>query len=266
MAKKTKYEFKVRKNDYQDLKQAVNNFNKKISELEKTERSGYLPEKINLAELRERIDKGSQFATKNELRRYITDLRRFNEKGQEQLFVAGSGEKMTLWEAQSLQKQADIRIKQLTKELKPYQVKTDSGYTKAQMGISEARSIEKNIERLKNLFTTKNKNGALDRLKQYIRITGTKDYILIKSRKYKENYMKVLKQYSGFDGYNEMLKELSKLSPEQFYDRMKNADDINIVDLQYQSDSTMSQQGFYQFLEKVGVTLEKTEEIIETDK
>ena len=37
---------------------------------------------------------------------------------------------------------------------------------------------EKNIERLKNLFTTKNKNGALDRLKQYIRITGTKDYIL----------------------------------------------------------------------------------------
>ena len=117
--KKTKYDFKVRKNDYQDLKQAVNNFNKKISELEKTERASYLPEKIDLSVLRARIEKGSQFATKNELRRYITDLRRFNEKGQENLFVAGSGEKYTIWEAQSLQKQADIRIKQLERELKP---------------------------------------------------------------------------------------------------------------------------------------------------
>lgn len=267
MAKKTKYEFKVRKNDYQDLKQAVNNFNKKISELEKTERAGYLPEKIDLSELRQRIDKGTQFATKNELKRYITDIRRFSEKGQENLFVTGSGEKMTLWEAQSLQKQADIRIKQLTKDLKPYQVKTASGYSQAQMGSSEARAIEKNIERLKNLFDTKNESGKLDRLKKYIRTTGTLDFTLRKARIYKENYLRVLKQnYKNFDGYEEMWNELKKLTPEEFFNRMKGADDINILDLQYQSDKVMTQQGFYSFLEKVGVTLEnKTGEVVETN-
>lgn len=266
MAKKTKYEFKVRKNDYQDLKQAVNNFNKKISELEKTERAGYLPEKIDLSELRQRIDKGTQFAKKNELKRYITDIRRFSEKGQENLFVTGSGEKMTLWEAQSLQKQADIRIKQLTKDLKPYQVKTDSGYSQAQMGSSEARAIEKNIERLKNLFNTKNENGKLDRLKTYIRTTGTLDFTFLKARIYKKNYLRVLIQnYKNFDGYEEMLNELKKLTPEEFFNRMKGADDINILDLQYQSDKVMSQQGFYSFLKKVGVTLEnQTEEVVET--
>ncbi len=262
--KKTKYAFKVRKNDYQDLKQAVNNFNKKISELEKTERASYLPEKIDLSELRARIEKGSQFATKNELRRYITDLRRFNEKGQENLFVAGSGEKFTIWEAQSLQKQADIRIKQLEKELKPYKQKDSSGYSKVQMGNTEARAIQFNIDRLKNLFNTKNQNGKLDRLKTYVRTTGTLDYTLKKARIYKENYLGVLKRnYSGFDGYKEMMLVLEKLSPEDFFERMKNADDINIIDLQYQSDKVMSQQGFYNFINKVGVTLDKTEEIVE---
>ena len=44
---------------------------------------------------------------------------------------------------------------------------------------------------------------------------------------------------------------------------MKNADDINIIDLQYQSDKVMSQQGFYNFLNKIGVTLDKTEEVVE---
>lgn len=267
MAKKTKYEFKVRKNDYQDLKQAVNNFNKKISELEKTERAGYLPEKIDLLELRQRIEKGTQFTTKNELKRYITDIRRFSEKGQENLFVTGAGEKMTLWEAKSLEKQANIRINQLTKDLKPYQVKTSSGYTQAQMGVSEARAIEKNIERLKNLFTTKNQNGKLDRLKNYIRATGTLDFTYKKARIYKENYLRVLKQnYQNFDGYDEMWKELKKLSPEQFYNRMKSADNINILDIQYQSDKVMTQQGFYAFLDEIGVKLEnKTEETIETE-
>ena len=262
--KKTRYDFKLRKNDYQDLKQAVNNFNKKISELEKTERASYLPEKIDLSVLRARIEKGSQFATKNELRRYITDLRRFNEKGQENLFVAGSGEKYTIWEAQSLQKQADIRIKQLEKELKPYKQKDSSGFSKVQMGNTEARSIQFNIDRLQNLFNTKNQNGKLDRLKTYIRTTGTLDYTLKKARIYKENYLRVLKNnYSGFDGYKEMWAELKKLSPEDFYERMKNADDINIIDLQYQSDKVTSQQGFYNFLNKIGVTLEKTEEVVE---
>ena len=60
-----------------------------------------------------------------------------------------------------------------------------------------------------------------------------------------------------------MWAELKKLSPEDFYGRMKNADDINIIDLQYQSDKVMSQQGFYNFLNKIGVTLDKTEEVVE---
>ena len=141
------------------------------------------------------------------------------------------------------------------------------------MGNTEARAIQYNIDRLKNLFKTKNitegneKTGKLDRLKNYIRYTGTLDFTLKKARIYKENYLNVLKNYySGFDGYKEMLAELKKLSPEDFYERMKNADDINIVDLQYQSDKVMSQQGFYNFLNKVGVTLDKTEEIVEVEE
>ena len=60
-----------------------------------------------------------------------------------------------------------------------------------------------------------------------------------------------------------MMLALEKLSPEDFFEKMKNADDINIIDLQYQSDKVMSQQGFYNFLNKIGVTLEKTEEVVE---
>lgn len=256
-----------RKGDFLRLEKAVSEFNAKIVKLQKEEQKTYLPEIIDAKEMRTRI------TSKNELTRYVRELRKFSEKGQEELFVAESGEKFTKWEAETLKKQANIRMKQLEKDLKPYKIKDEFGNTKVQMGNTEARAIQFNIDRLKNLFKTKNitegneKTGKLDRLKTYIRTTGTLDFNKKKARIYKENYLNVLKNYySGFDGYKEMLAELKKLSPEDFYERMKNADDINIVDLQYQSDKVMSQQGFYNFLNKVGVTLDKTEEIVEVEE
>lgn len=251
-----------RRGDFLRLEKAVSDFNKKINELEKTESASYLPEKIDAREMRQKI------ITKNELTRYLRDLRRFSEKGQEELFVAESGEQFTKWEAQSLQKQANIRIKKLTQDLKPYQVKDEHGHTKVQMGNTEARAIQFNIDRLKNLFKTKNENEKLDRLKNYIRSTGTLDFTLKKSRVYKENYLKVIrKNYQGFDGYKELIAKLRTTPPVEFYQMLKDLDDINIEDVQYQSDSVMTQAKFYKFISDLGIELEsKTKEIIETDK
>lgn len=236
--------------DYLKLEKAVNDFNNKINKLQKTEQKTYLPDLLNASEIKKQI------FTKNELNRYLRDIRKFSEKGAENLVVLESGEKITAWENASLKKQANIRLTELTKELEEYKTPNEQGLTLVQMGNSEARRIQANIDRINELG--KKTGSAFKSLKKYIKTTGTNDYTLRKATVYRNNYIETIeKQFSKLHGYKELKKAFRQHSnPIEFFDWIKATGNINIIDIYYESNQTFTQEQFYRYLEELGIVIE----------
>ncbi len=242
--------------DYLKLEKAVADFNAKISRLESSENKAYLPAKIT--ETTQEIKQ--QIYTKNELQRYIKTLRDFTEKGAEKLIETEGGEKLTTWEKNVITQQANIRAKQLKAQLKPYTEPNKQGVSLKQMGNTEARRIEANLKRVEDVFKLGGEKfkSAL----KYIKSTGTLDYELKKATVYRKNYMDVIqRQFSNLDGYAELKRAFNSHSdPLDFYKFIEKSGDINVIDISYESNQTMSQEQFYEYLDILGIEYEsKTE-------
>ena len=170
-----------KRKDYITLGRAVAAFNKKINELNAEEKKVYLPEVLNYPEVKENIK------TRSELNRVINSLRRFTQKGAEDIYTTKAGEKMTKWERRELSLRSSIAQRRLTKELKGLEIPGATGFSRVQMGSQREKEIRSIMNSLKNI---ENKVGyEFERLKRRIEFLGTSDYTLKMSYVYRQNFM-----------------------------------------------------------------------------
>lgn len=128
-----------------ELKNAVNNFNKKVQELRKTRKDkSYLPDEIDYKATKELI------TTRNELNRVIESLGRFKGKEAFKKVTLPSGEALTNWEVQEIkfqQAQAERRIRKRMREIKRNRPEYFVG---SSLGNEEYKKLENTLKSIKS--------------------------------------------------------------------------------------------------------------------
>lgn len=224
------------RSDYARLSRAVTDFNKKINQLQAEENKLYLPEIQKYQEIKGKI------LTRNELNQIIKSLRKFTESGQEELIMTETGEELTKWEYNELQRRKNIIQRRLQKEIKELEELTDTGYSKAQMGSSEYKAKQARLNYLKNL----EQQGKLKSSKEQIYKQGRSDYELWKAIIYKKNYLSMLKQsYSNYEDFELLYDYLDDISnPLDFYEFIEDNEFLKDITLMYDANMNIAISGY----------------------
>ena len=131
-------------------------------------------------------------------------------------------------------------------------------------GSIEFRELQARIKNLRQLETKK--GYEFQRLKDRIHSMGRSDYEMRKAIVYRENYIKEMEKYKGFENYDKLMFTLKAIkNPIQFYNFLRDKDNDLLTDLTYQSDQTFTQKAFNRFLRDLGVNIDlDTADIIES--
>lgn len=180
------YQIKWKQSDYLTLGRAISNFNKKKNELERLEKyeNVILPYTLNYQEVKENIK------TRKELNRMLSSLREFGKGNSLEIYKTEAGDNILNWEHKELEKEKRRIIKRLTTKLENYEKPNAQGFTKAQMGNSQARAIMANIERFKEYEMQRGYDFKI--IKNLMHSIGDNDYEFRKAIVYQENFMKEL--------------------------------------------------------------------------
>ena len=165
--------YKLTASAEKSLRQAVNNFNRKVKRLESVDREIDIPEKANITAIKDRI------TNKWELNREIDRLERFTQRNAEELIKNKSGVVLSRWEYENLQREQKRLNARLLREIERYGNITPKEFgvkqsaTYAQMGDEKlsnlkarqraisSKSLSKiNRDQLKSLETLINKTNA----------------------------------------------------------------------------------------------------------
>ena len=138
------YQIKWKQTDYLTLGRAISKFNKVKNELERQEKDVILPAELDYKEVKENI------RTRKQLNNLLSSLRKFGKEDSLQIYKTSSGDKITMWEHRELEKEKNRIVRRLNKKLEKYTTPNEQGFTRVQMGSSEARKIMKDIEKFKN--------------------------------------------------------------------------------------------------------------------
>lgn len=239
-------EIRWKRGDYIKLGRAVSEFNRKINKLQTEENKLYLPDTISYQNLKENI------TTRQELNRMVNSLRRFQREDATELYTTQAGEQMTKWERRELGIQTGIAKRRLNKELSKLNEPMESGYSRVQMGSMRANQIQAQMRRLNKLENLK--GSEFKNLKKSIKTQGTSDFSMKRAITYRENYIREMKKYSGFDNYDKFMEKLNSIkNPIDFYDFVSKNEITK--DLTYQSDQYYAEQEFNLFLEDLGIEI-----------
>lgn len=249
---------KWNKQDENKLKKAVNDFNRKITELQKEEKRLYLPEKVKYSNLQQNI------TTRRELNRKLESLERFMKEGAEKVYINKAGAKITVWERGELQRESNIARRRLEQEKAALNIpKYGQAYSRVRMGSEREKEINKELENLKEIETKKGYD--FKRRKEIIHAIGTSDYNMKRSIVYRQNYIEEMKKYSNYENYDKLEAMMNRVTnPLEFYKRMS----VNELtkDLTYQSDQVLSQEEFNKFLNELGIETEDIQTDSESQK
>ena len=207
-----------KKDDYSALRKAVNEFNKKVQELESLEIEN-LPEKISYKETKQNI------LTRKEFNRRLKEIEKFQKSNQQDLITLESGEQMTRWEKNVLSNAKRRSERRLTKEL--FEAENDVGVG---LGSKRANEIRATLESIQNFGKVKNK-----RLKERLMTLGQTDIEMKRAKVFQENFIKAYKNMGG--KYSRKIVEYAKSfsNPMDFWNAIK---DTPLVDLRERYDST----------------------------
>lgn len=221
-----------KKGDYIKLGQAVSRFNKIINELD-VEEGKILPDIQDYKELRDSIN------SRKELNRVIRSLRRATEINLSDTRVFESGEVVSKWEFQEINKARGRAFKNLEKE----RASIVSGRTSIGMGderLSEIHAIEQSF-----IDLDYRKGADFKRVKERIFAVGKSDYALTKDVQFRDNFYKALEGISNFQNYDVLKKELDKIkNPTKFYDYVKQSPVLMDLFLWYKESDSLFYGGF----------------------
>lgn len=199
------------------LNRAVKNYNAKITRLANSNYEGNLPEKASARDLKKIISNSAN------LNAEINRLLRFTRRGSEEILSSG----FSRYEANEI-RIAKIRVKM---NLKNPNLSGDN-LLDLQLNAQKALNF--------NSFSGKKRNDALSMLKAI----GNPINEDLKAYRYKVNYLKTFKEkFTGFKGNRKIYNELNKLSPQEFYDKLK--DNELLKDLTFISDNEFTSESFH---------------------
>ena len=198
-----------KRGDYIKLGQAVSRFNKIINELDTDERN-FLPELKDYKEIKEHI------TSRKELNRIIKSLRRVDTENLLNTKILDSGEEISKWEYQELNKARRRAFRNLELERESI-LKDRPSIGMGDERLSEIHAIEQSFIDLEN------RTGKdLKRLKTRIFSVGRSDYKLSKDELFRRNFYTALEGISNFQNYDILKKELDKIkNPTKFYEFVK---------------------------------------------
>ena len=198
-----------KRGDYIKLGKAVSRFNKIINELNADERN-FLPELKDYKEIKEHI------TSRKELNRIIKSLRRVDTENLLNTKILDSGEEISKWEYQELNKARRRAFRNL--ELERESILKD----RPSIGMGDERLAE--IHAIEQSFIDlENRTGKdLKRLKTRIFSVGRSDYKLSKDELFRRNFYIALEGISNFQNYDILKKKLDKIkNPTKLYEFVK---------------------------------------------
>lgn len=199
------------------LNRAVKNYNAKITRLANSNYEGNLPDKASVRDLKKIISNSAN------LNAEINRLLRFTRRGSEEILSSG----FSRYEANEI-RIAKIRVKM---NLKNPNLSGDN-LLDLQLNAQKALNF--------NSFSGKKRNDALSLLKAL----GNPINEDLKAYRYKVNYLKTFKEkFAGFKFNRKIYNELNKLSPQEFYDKLK--DNELLKDLTFISDNEFTAESFH---------------------
>ena len=198
-----------KRGDYIKLGQAVSRFNKIINSLDTDERK-FLPDLKDYQEIKEHI------TSRKELNRVIKSLRRVNTENLLNTKILESGEEISKWEYQELNKARRRAFRNLELERESI-LKDRPSIGMGDERLSEIHAIEQSFIDLEN------KTGSsLKRVMQRIFSVGRSDYELAKAELFRKNFYTALEEISNFQNYDVLKKRLDKIkNPIKFYEFVK---------------------------------------------
>lgn len=231
-----------------ELAKAVANFNKVKDKLEKEEKNVILPESINFQDLNKRI------ITRQNLNEIVRDLRKFGKGDSLEIYETPSGERITGWEHQKLEKEKSRIIKRLNNKKGIYEVPNEQGFTRVQMGSMRYQKLLNDIRKFENYQS--NVGYDFKEMRNILHAIGDIDYDVRKATTYRENYIEVMEKYKDFDNYELLEKKMNSLkNPNDFFEFFGKDDTSSDFDLTYQSEQFYAQQEFNLWLERLGIDI-----------
>ena len=198
-----------RRGDFIKLGQAVSRFNKIVSSLDSDERE-FLPDLKEYKEIKNHI------TSRKELNRVIKSLRRVDTENLLNTKILESGEEISKWEYQELNKARRRAFRNLELERESI-LKDRPSIGMGDERLSEIRAIENSFVSLE--FRT---GSDLKRIKERIFSIGRTVYELAKAELFRKNFYKALEGISNFQNYDKLKKELDKIkNPIKFYEYVK---------------------------------------------
>ena len=221
-----------KRGDYIKLGQAVSRFNKIINELDTDERN-FLPELKNYQEIKEHI------TSRKELNRVIKSLRRVDTENLLNTKILESGEEISKWEYQELNKARRRAFRNLELERESI-LKDRPSIGMGDERLSEIHAIEQSFIDLEN------RTGKdLKRIKSRIFSVGRSDYKLSKDELFRKNFYTALEGISNFQNYDVLKKELDKIkNPTKFYEFVKKSPVLMDLFLWYKESDSLFYGGF----------------------
>ena len=223
-----------KKGDYIKLGQAVAKFNNTINQLEANENLvETLPDKRNYQELKEQIN------SRKELNRVIKALRRADIENLSDIHVYESGEEVSKWEFQEINKARRRAIRNLSRERETILTERPS----IGMGderLNEIQAIEKSFSNV-STRTGSDFKRIIDRIFKI----GKSDYKITRDKQFQENFYKALEGISNFQNYEVLKNQLDKIkNPSKFYEYVKRSPVLMDLFLWYKESDSLFYGGF----------------------
>lgn len=189
-----------------EINRTIKNFNQKIARLEKEQRN-LLPSKITKKQLKESV------YTRNELQRKLKELKRFSQRGAEDIVQTSGGVRLTRYELNEI-KRENARVKRnVTREINRLKIEKPKVFGKKQtstyseMGdtdylnlLARRKALEKDVNRLTR--------EEYERFKKLVAKTGKNQQYM--NNIFKENYFDMLTKTAYFFEYDNSKLELLK--------------------------------------------------------
>lgn len=197
-----KPDIRWRDKDVKEMQRIVNNYNAKLRRIEKKNPDvvDYLPEKMNMKDLRSKIE------TRQDFNRELNSLSRFSRRGSEKIVETPKGMKLTQYEIDEAK--TKVRI-----------VNIKRAYERKKLGFSPEKGTMGQIA-TQNLQP---KHFSLNKTpREWEKYLETLDKELASNfkenqlQKYKENYLKGLHENLGVKG-DELAEFLDTLDPETIF-------------------------------------------------
>lgn len=216
-----RYNIKWTQADDREIARVVKNFNAKIDYHTKKDpkNKSALPEKTSVKALKELID------TRQDLNRELNALRRFSQKGAEEIIIAPNTDynlKITKWQKEEMTRRAGVinrRRNKRLKEIQEIEVKSGGkglGYTRGQIGMGRADEVALSPI---NAFTPKMNRADLKFKFKQLQKESRDRYYKEREELLKENYLKGIRENYNTDDpdVQETIEAIEDMDFEEFY-------------------------------------------------